>query len=92
MRHFGPVPGLLALAPIILLLIPRKAVPLIVQTLLALAALEWARTAVADISARQGRGEDWMRYAIIMGAVTLFTLLSMLVFRTKQMRRYYGGR
>ncbi len=91
MYHFGLVPALLALLPTLLLLIPRRAAALVVQVVLLLAALEWLRTAALAIDARQARGEDWRRYAVILGAVTVWTLLSMLVFRTKWMRRYYRG-
>ena len=72
-------------------MIPRRTAALIVQVVLLLAALELVRAAAVKVDVRQARGEDWTRYALIMGAVTLFTLLSMLVFRTKRLRRYYGG-
>ncbi len=89
LRHFDLVYALLALAPIIVLLIPRRAAALTVQVLLLLAALEWVRALAALIEMRQARGEDWLRAAFIIGGVTLFTLLSMLVFHTRRLRRYY---
>jgi len=40
---------------------------------------------------RIGQDVPWMRMAIILGVVALFTLLSCLVFRSKALRERYTG-
>jgi hypothetical protein len=91
LRHFNIVVAVLGLSPLVVLLIPRRIAALTVQVLLILAALEWVRTAADLVAARQAQGQDWLRAALILGGVTLFTLLSILVFHTKQARRYYAA-
>lgn len=90
MRHnLGP----LAALPLILvglLWIKRPWVARLVQVVLILAALEWFRTMVYLVMARQSQQLDWGRSAIILSAVTLFTLFSALLFQTKGLRQSYG--
>jgi hypothetical protein len=45
----------------------------LLQGLLALATLEWLRTALLFVHARRLTGEPWMRLALILGVVALFT-------------------
>lgn len=59
------------------------------RVVLALASLEWLRTAVVLILQRQSLGMPWGRLAVILGAVSLFTLASALVFRSAALRDRY---
>jgi hypothetical protein len=59
--------------------------------LLILAGLEWVRTTVALVSRRQEAEEPWIRLAVILGAVALFTVASALVFRSAALRARYTG-
>jgi hypothetical protein len=72
-----------------LLLVKKSWVPVVVQTALLLAALEWIRTLMAVAQIRMEFGQPWTRMAIILGCVALFTGLSALVFQAKALRRRY---
>lgn len=74
------------------LLVRRPWVPRVVQIILALAALEWTRTAVGLGRARLVGGEPWVRMAVILGAVALGTAASALVFRLPAVRAFYRQR
>jgi hypothetical protein len=76
-----------------LLLILRKPwVPRAFQLILLLGAVEWVRILVAIAQTRISFGEPWMRMAVILGVVALFTALSGLVFRNKALQKRYMGR
>lgn len=82
----------LSLACTALLLVRRRWAAVVVQIVLVMSALEWLRTMLAVISMRQSVGAPWLRFALILGAVTLFTLGSALVFFTPRLRqRYLAG-
>ena len=68
----------------------RPWIPRILQVLLALSALEWVRTLVHLVQLRQELGMDWMRLAIILGSVALFTAVSSVVFRNRKIRAKYN--
>lgn len=74
-----------------LLLFLRQAwVPRLFQALLVLGALEWLRALYGFAAMRIAFGEPWLRLAIILVAVALFTGLSGLVFRNRRLRDYYA--
>ena len=77
----------------LILLIPlvfRKPwVPRVTQLALLLGAVEWLRALVFIAQMRVELGMPWARMAIILGAVTLFTALSGLVFRSGALRKRY---
>ena len=76
---------------ILLLLIIRKSwVPRVIQLALLLGAVEWLRTLVSIAQIRIDSGMPWVRMAVILGAVALFTLLSGLVFRSRALRGRYS--
>jgi hypothetical protein len=90
MRHnLGPLVAL-PLILIGLLGVKRPWVTRLIQSMLVLGALEWFRAMTFLVMARQGQQLDWGRSAIILSAVTLFTLFSALVFQTKGLRQRYG--
>ncbi len=73
-----------------LLLVPKKWAVYLVQVGLVLASLEWVGTGMQLVMSRQSMGLGWMRLAVIIGGVALFTLLSMLVFWLPAVRQHYG--
>jgi hypothetical protein len=76
-----------------LLLLSHQAwVPRLFQVMLLLGALEWLRTLYGFVSMRLAFGEPWVRLAVILGAVALFTGLSGLVFNSRRLRERYIGR
>jgi len=79
----------ICLALPLLLLVRRRWATRLFQGLLLLAALEWARTAVALSTARADLGLPWGRLASILGLVTLFTLGSIFVFNTKRLSKRF---
>ena len=84
----------LAVIPVIimLLLIIREAwVPKIIQVVLILGAVEWLWTLYSVAEIRIEYGMPWIRMALILGGVALFTALSSLVFKSKALRSRYSG-
>lgn len=61
----------------------------VTQGALALAAVEWLRTAYILVAGRAADGYPWMRLAIILGFVTMLTCFSIFVFRSKTLRQRY---
>jgi hypothetical protein len=82
-----PVAACLGLC--LLLLVRRPWVARMVQVVLVLAAAEWLRTLWGFASFRRAHGLPWTRMALILGGVSLFTLLSALVFRSSGLRERY---
>ena len=62
----------------------------ILQVVLFVGGLEWIRTLFINIASRSDTGEPWMRMALILGAVALFTWGSLLVFLSPALRARYG--
>jgi hypothetical protein len=93
--HFyraGLVPLTVLCAVLPLLLFLRQAwVPRLFQFLLVLGALEWLRALYGFVAVRIAFGDPWLRLALILGAVALFTGLSGLVFRNGKLRAFYCG-
>lgn len=73
----------------LLLLVRRSWVPGVVQVVLLLAAAEWIRTLINIAQLRMQIGESWVRMAVILGAVALFTAASGLVFRSAGLRKWF---
>jgi len=83
---------ILAALPVILmafLIVREKWVAWLIQLALVLGAIEWIRTLVAVAEIRLEYGMPWLRMAVILGAVAVFTALSGLVFRSKGLRERY---
>jgi hypothetical protein len=79
------------LCVLLLLLVRKSWVPWVMQLMLVLGAVEWVRTLVSVAQMRIELGTPWIRMAIILGVVALFTALSGLVFRSKALRERYSG-
>ncbi|SYZ71840.1 Iron-sulfur binding protein [Candidatus Zixiibacteriota bacterium] len=85
--NFGLV--LLCVTAPFMLLIRRAWIPRIMQILLFLGAAVWVSTLLTIAKMRLMLGESWLRMAIILGVVALFTAGSALVFQTGRLRRRY---
>lgn len=88
--HTGQVTiAILPLLFLIPLMFKKTWVPWLTQVVLLLGTIEWVRTLIVGVIQKSATGQDWLRYAIILGAVALFTALSCLVFRSQGLRRRY---
>jgi hypothetical protein len=92
--HFlraGQMVFAVVLLSLLLLLLLRKAwVPRVMTLVLILAAVEWLYTIFNVAQMRISLGMPWMRMAIILGVVALFTALSSLVFRSEALRARFS--
>ena len=82
--------AILPLLFLIPLMFRKTWVPWLIQLALLLGAIEWLRTLVTGVPQKIANGDSWIRYAIILGAVALFTALSSLVFKNKGLRKRYS--
>lgn len=78
---------LIALVAPLVLLIPRRWALRVVQIELALGALEWIRTAVVMVLAREAQGLPWARLAVILTAVILLTVSSAFVLDARPLKK-----
>ena len=60
-----------------------------IQVCLVLGSVKWLHSTISLILSRSQMGEPFLRLAIILGGVTLFTALSSLVFRTSKLRDHF---
>jgi len=81
--------AVLPIALFIPLMLRKTWVPWLIQVVLLLGALEWLYTLVSIAQIRIQFGTSWLRMAIILGVVALFTALSGLVFRSTALRKRY---
>ncbi len=80
----------LSLALLALLAVPRSWAARTLQAALLLGAAEWIRATAFLVDLRRDAGRPWVRLAVILGAVTLLTALSALVFQARRMKARYG--
>jgi hypothetical protein len=74
---------------IILVLVRRPWAARAIQVCLLLGSLEWLRSTISLVHSRTEAGEPFLRLAIILGCVALFTALSSLVFRARILRDHF---
>ena len=74
---------------ILLVFVRRPWAAYIIQVGLVLGSAEWLRSTISLILSRSASGEPFLRLAIILGSVTLFTALASLVFRTSKLRYHF---
>jgi hypothetical protein len=91
MRAGQVVVSTVLLALLLLLFLPKIWVPRVIQLILLLGTFEWLRTLYTVAQVRIALDMPWMRMAIILGVVALFTVLSCLVFRSAALRKKYSG-
>ncbi|ELR67768.1 hypothetical protein C942_00075 [Photobacterium marinum] len=81
---------LLLVSPSILLL-RRLLIVRFVQFCLGVIAVTWMQITYQMLEMRLMMGDDWMRMALIMGGVIIFTLLSACCFLHPKLERYYSA-
>ncbi len=86
--NFAAVVGLLALIP--LLALRRRWVSVVARLTLWLGTGVWLYTLTRIALERTRLGEPWLRMALILGGVALFTALSALSFHVPRLRAWYG--
>ena len=80
----------ISLLAIPLLAIRKKWVVLLFRILLFLGTVEWVRTIWTLAAVRMEFGKPYLRMAIILGGVALFTFFSAFVFNSKRLKnRFY---
>ena len=72
-----------------LLFVKRRWIARLIQFFLILGSIEWIRTLMVYVTARQAMGQPWTRLVLILGAVALFTALSSLVFQSRTLKVRY---
>lgn len=72
-----------------LLFLSKMWVARLIQIYLVIGAFEWFRTLYIFAEQRQAQGESWIRLAIILSIVGLFTGLSAFAFQTKALKERY---
>ncbi|MBC8186131.1 hypothetical protein H8E88_34035 [candidate division KSB1 bacterium] len=85
---YGVLTIVCLLLPLILF-IKKQWVARAFQVLLVLGGLVWIQSLVQLAKMRSAMGESWLRLAIILGIVALFTALSALVFESKSLKKRY---
>ena len=90
--HAGLMPlASIGLMLIGLLFVRRPWASRVVQVVLLIGAIEWVLTTVGLAQMRARHGEPYLRLALILGAVTAFTVLAGAVFHHPALRRYFAG-
>ncbi len=88
-RQHEPLPMVLTVASIGLLFVRKSWAARLIQALLFLGAVEWVASMFNYITLRKASGDDWIRLAIILSVVSLFTALSGLAFQSKKLKEHY---
>ena len=73
----------------ILFFMKRRITLIVLQVLLYLGSVVWIHTTVLIVMRRIGGGESWIRVLIILGCVTLFTVITGLLLNSKKMKEKY---
>ena len=84
------LPATLALLLIGLLAVPRPWAARVLQLVLALATVEWLLTAVVRAQMRMAHDEPYLRLAVILGAVAIFTAIAAAVFQHRVLKARFG--
>jgi len=82
--------SIICLIILLLLFIKKQWVAQLVQIVLLLGFLEWIRIMFVYVNERLLIGEPYFRLVIIISVVALFTILSVLVFRNKELKKLYN--
>jgi hypothetical protein len=89
LRH-GMMPMVIAVLLVPLVLFFRRPwAARLVQVYLVLGMLEWIRTLLKIVRIRHMIGDAWVRVAVILGVVALFTGACALIFRSRALRERY---
>jgi hypothetical protein len=79
----------LVLMSLALLLVKHGLVARFFQFMLTLVAAQWVLTAIFSAREHAASGQPWLRMAIILGSVALFTFVSALLFEAPPLARRY---
>jgi hypothetical protein len=83
---------IILLSPFILMIRRQWAVRVIQLELIA-GGIEWIRTLFKLVHIRQMYGVPWGRLSLILGGIAVFTFCSVMVFKSRSLRkRYCAGR
>jgi hypothetical protein len=73
-----------------LLFVPRPWAARTLQAVLAAGTIEWLLTAYALAQMRLQHGQPWLRLALILGGVAVFTAIAAAVFQHRALRARFG--
>jgi hypothetical protein len=73
-----------------LLFVRRPWAARVLQAVLVVAAIEWVLTTIGLAQMRSSHGQPYLRLALILGAVTVFSLLAAAVFQVPLLRHRFG--
>jgi hypothetical protein len=73
-----------------LLFVRRPWAARVLQLVLAVAAIEWIRTTIGLAQMRISHGQPYLRLALILGTVTVFTVLAAAAFQFPLLRGRFG--
>lgn len=89
--HAGLMPlAALAILLVGLLAVPRPWAARTLQVVLAVAVIEWILTAVGLAQVRIRQEEPYLRLAVILGSVALFTAVAAVAFQHRVLRVHFG--
>ena len=90
MRAYGNLIGFLFLLLLFTLFIRKSWIIRLWQILLSFAAITWIFTTINLINLRIEIGQPWLRLAIILGAIIVFTVWSAFWMENKKTKNYYN--
>ena len=90
MRAHGNLIGSLFLLLLFTLFIRKSWILRLWQVLLSLAAITWIFTTISLINLRIDLGQPWLRLALILGAIIVFTIWSAYLLENKKIKNYYN--
>ena len=89
MRYGNSIGVFGSLVLIALLIVRRPWVARLMQAVLILGALEWARTLYELVQIRAAQGQPFTRMIVILGVVAAVTFCSALLFQSPALKRIY---
>ena len=79
----------LCLALPFLFFIKKRIILIVLQVILYLMTIEWIRSTLNYIQIRENEGTLWLRLALILGGVALFTLMSGILLNFGKIKEKY---
>ncbi len=89
-RHDLDPLAIVALLMPLLLFIKRRWVIVLLETVLYIATVSWIIPAVGVVKERIAEGVPYLRYVLIIGAVTVYTFITALMLRSPKIRDRYA--
>jgi len=88
-RGENQLAALVSILMIILVFVRRPWAARTIQVCLVLGSIEWLRSTISLVHYRIETGQPFLRLAIILGGVALFTALASLVFQTSKLEAHF---